>query len=157
MQLIILSVGKLREAYFRAAMNEYVERIAHFLKVTEVEVAGGTGDEGNGHGRGALQREGDALLRQMTKPGVIVTLEVQGKLLSTEQLAEWMQAQMVEAAERIYFVIGGAWGLSAELRTQAHLHWSLSPLTFPHELARVIVAEQLYRSLTIWKNHPYHK
>lgn len=157
MQLSIVAVGKMRESYYRAAVDDYCERIKRFLPITETEVSTGTGDESNGHGRAALLREAEHLQKPLQKPGVVVALHVTGKSLSTIQFSDWLQLQMVSSIERVSFVIGGAWGLSPIILERADLQLSLSAMTLPHELARVVLVEQIYRALTLWKNLPYHK
>jgi 23S rRNA (pseudouridine1915-N3)-methyltransferase len=155
--LILIAVGKLRQAYYRAGVQEYLARIRHFVPVEQVEVPPGTGEESNGKGRGALLREAEAIERHLQREGKLVVLDPRGSLLDSEQFAGWLQRNMNASVPRISFVIGGAWGLAPRLVEKADLRLSLSPLTLPHELARLILAEQIYRALSLWKNLPYHK
>ena len=157
MKLQILAVGKLRVPYFQAGVQEYLSRIGHMLPIEQIEVPGGTGEESNGKGEGALSREGERLLRAI-KPGTkIVTLDSTGKQMTSEMFSKWFQEEMGAATERIAFIIGGAWGLDKRLKEASSLSLSLSLMTFPHELARLMLVEQIYRALTLWKGHPYHK
>jgi 23S rRNA (pseudouridine1915-N3)-methyltransferase len=157
MHLTIIAVGKLREAYFRAGVEEYLTRIRHFLPVEQIEVTPGTGEEGNGKGRGALLREAEAITRHLHREGKIVVLDAAGTTMDSQQFSEWMQRNMSAATPRIHFIIGGAWGVAPALLEKADLKLSLSAMTFPHELARLMLVEQIYRALSLWKNLPYHK
>lgn len=157
MKLHIVAVGKLREAYFKAACDEYAGRIRHFLPFDEAEVPSTTSDSGNGTGKGALQAEADAILKQIPQGTKLIALDIQGKQLSSEKLSQLLQDEMLASTSRLSFVIGGAWGLAPSLLDGAAFRLSLSPMTFPHELARVILYEQLYRALSLWKGLPYHK
>lgn len=157
MKLQVIAVGKLREAYFKAACDEYASRIRHFLPFDETEVPSSTADSGNGSGKNALQYEADAILKQIPQDSKLIALDIQGKLLSSEKLSQYLQDEMLASTNRLSFVIGGAWGLAPSVLETAALRLSISPMTFPHELARVILYEQLYRGLSLWKNLPYHK
>jgi 23S rRNA (pseudouridine1915-N3)-methyltransferase len=157
LKLQILAVGKLRVPYFQAGVQEYITRIEHMLPIEQIEVPSGTGEESNGKGEGALAREGERLLRIVKPLTVIVTMDAAGEQLTSEQFSAWMQEKMNESAERIAFIIGGAWGLDKRITEIAGLRLSLSKMTLPHELARLVLVEQIYRALTMWKGHPYHK
>ena len=157
MILIILAVGKLREAHYRAGVADYLERIRHMLPVEQIEVASGAGDESNGKGAGAILREAQSIERHLTREGLVVALGPTGKTMDTEAISGWLQTRMNRSVPRITFVIGGAWGLSPRIIDRADLFLSLSPMTFSHELARLVLAEQLYRAVSLWKGLPYHK
>jgi 23S rRNA (pseudouridine1915-N3)-methyltransferase len=157
MDIQIISVGKLREAYYRAGVEDYISRINHFLRIEQAEVPPGTGEEGNGKGHGALIREAESIDRHLNRQGKIVVLDIQGTTMDSPQLSEWLQRAMNASVPRISFVIGGAWGLAPRILEKADLRLSLSAMTFPHELARLMLAEQIYRALSLWKNLPYHK
>lgn len=157
MKLQVIAVGRLREAYFKAACDEYASRVRHFLPFDETEVPSATSDSGNGSGKGALQAEAESILKQIPSGSKLIALDIQGKLLTSEKLSLYLQDEMLASTNRLSFVIGGAWGLAPALLDDAALRLSLSPMTFPHELARVMLYEQLYRALTLWKNLPYHK
>jgi len=156
-KLQVIAVGKLREAYFKAACDEYAGRIRHFLPFDESEVPSATSDSGNGTGKGALQTEADAILKQVPQGSKLIALDIQGKQMSSEKLSQFLQDEMLASTSRLSFVIGGAWGLGPALLESAALRLSLSPMTFPHELARVMLYEQVYRALSLWKGLPYHK
>jgi 23S rRNA (pseudouridine1915-N3)-methyltransferase len=156
MNLAIIAVGKLREPYFRAGVDEYLMRIRRFLPIEQIEVAPGTGEESNGKGQGALGKEAAAIERHLGDSR-IVALDPAGSLMTTEEFSKWLQESMNASVSRVSFVVGGAWGLAPSIGQRAHLKLSLSPMTFPHELARLMLAEQIYRALTLWKGLPYHK
>ncbi len=157
MKISIVAVGRLREPYFRAGMDEYIARIRHYLPVEEVEVPAGDGEEGNGRGMRTLVAEGERLQKALAKESFLVCLDREGKAFDSEEFADWLQKRMGESVARLAFVVGGAWGLSPSILTKSKLRLSLSPMTIPHELARLVLAEQLYRALTLWKGEKYHK
>lgn len=157
MQLKIIAVGKLREAFYRAGVDEYSGRIQHFLPLTQIDVPAGTGEDSNGKGRGALRREAEAIARHLPAEGRIVVCDAGGKSMTTEEFSQWLQRQMNDSVPHVAFVVGGAWGLSDDLRKRADFMLSLSAMTLPHELARLVLVEQIYRALTLWRGLPYHK
>ncbi|NUO19162.1 23S rRNA (pseudouridine(1915)-N(3))-methyltransferase RlmH [bacterium] len=157
MKLHVISVGRLREAYFKAACDEYASRIRHYLPLEELEVPSATGDIGNGSGHGALRVEGESILRQVPKSSKLIAMDVRGERFTSEQVSQLLQAEMSASTQHLVFAIGGAWGLSPQLLETANLRLSLSSMTFPHELARLVLLEQIYRALTIWRGLPYHK
>jgi 23S rRNA (pseudouridine1915-N3)-methyltransferase len=152
MQLSLVAVGKLRPA-LRDLCDDYLRRLGRFVKVDESEVreAGRAGSE-------QLQRdtEGKHLLDAVAAGSPLVLLDMGGTMWSSEQLAAQLDAWRLDARERT-LVVGGAAGVSAALRARAATTWSLGPLTLPHEIARLVVVEQLYRASTILRGEPYHK
>ena len=152
MQVTLVAVGKLRPA-LREVCDDYIRRLGRFVKVTEREVR----EAGRAATR-QLQRdtEGKRLLAAVAPGSPLVLLDQGGTPWSSEQLAAQLDAWRQDGRDRT-FVIGGAAGVPAALRVQAATSWSLGPLTLPHELARVVVVEQLYRASTILRGEPYHK
>ena len=152
MQLSLVAVGKLRPA-LREVCDDYLRRLGRFVRVSEREVreAGRAGSE-------QLQRDTEtARILEVVAPGSpVVLLDLEGTPWSSEQLATQLEAWRLDARERT-FVIGGAAGVTAAMRVRASSMWSLGPLTLPHELARVVVVEQLYRASTILRGEPYHR
>lgn len=152
MQLSLVAVGKLRPP-FREVCDDYIRRLGRFVRVSEREIreAGRAGSE-------QLQREteGTRLLDAITSDSPVVLLDLAGASWSSEALARQLDAWRLDGRERT-FVIGGAAGISLAVRGRAEATWSLGPLTLPHELARVVVVEQLYRASTILRGEPYHK
>jgi 23S rRNA (pseudouridine1915-N3)-methyltransferase len=152
LELIILAVGRLRP-YYREACDDYIRRLEKYLKVTEVEVR-----EASRAPTVEAQREEEAerLRRRLPKGATVVALARGGSGWSSEDLAGRLERWRMEARP-VAFVIGGSRGLAPGLVSGAAERWSLGPLTLPHELARVVVAEQLYRGMTILRGEPYHK
>jgi len=152
MDLVILAVGRLRSSY-REACDDYLRRLGRYAKVSEVEVR-----EASRAPTVEAQREEEAgrLLARAPAGAGTVALAREGTAWTSEELARRVEGWRI-AARPLAFVIGGSRGLSPGLLASAGARWSLGPLTLPHELARVIVAEQLYRAFTIIRGEPYHK
>jgi 23S rRNA (pseudouridine1915-N3)-methyltransferase len=157
MKIAVVAVGRIREPYYRAGIDDYIHRIGRYLPTEEIEVAAGSGEEGNGRGMRTLIVEGERLQKVLDRDQYIICLDHTGKEFRSEEFSEWMQARMNESISRLAFVIGGAWGLSPSLLEKATLRLSLSKMTLPHELARLVLVEQIYRALTLWKGEKYHK
>jgi 23S rRNA (pseudouridine1915-N3)-methyltransferase len=151
-ELVLLSVGKLRPSY-REAVDDYLRRLGRYLKVREVEVR-----EASRAPSVEAQRaeEGERLLAKRPAGSRLVALARQGTGWSSEELAQRVERWRQEARP-VALAIGGSHGLASDLIASAAERWSLGPLTLPHELARVVVAEQLYRASTILRGEPYHK
>jgi 23S rRNA (pseudouridine1915-N3)-methyltransferase len=151
-ELVLLAVGKLRPSY-REAMDDYLRRLGRYLKVREVEVR-----EASRAPSPEAQRteEGERLLARRPPGSRLVALARQGAGWTSEELARRLERWLHEARP-VALAIGGSHGLDPELIAGASDRWSLGPLTLPHELARVVVAEQLYRASTILRGEPYHK
>ena len=141
--------------WVEAGYKEYAQRMPTEARLELKEIPAGKRGKNADVDR-ILQDEGQRLQAAVPKGAHIVALDVKGKNFSTEQLAarlgEWMQS-----GQDIALLVGGPEGLSAECRDLAHEYWSLSALTFPHPLVRIIVAEQMYRAWSVLKNHPYHR
>jgi 23S rRNA (pseudouridine1915-N3)-methyltransferase len=152
MDLVILAVGRLRSSY-REACDDYLRRLSRYVKVREVEVR-----EASRAPTVEAQREEEAgrLLARVPGGAAVVALAREGSPWTSEELAKRMEGWRM-AARPLAFVIGGSRGLAPGLLAAAGARWSLGPLTLPHELARVIVIEQLYRAFTIIRGEPYHK
>lgn len=146
MRLTIISVGRDRSGLFEPAVQEYVGRIRrrHPVEIVELKEAG------------SGKREAEAILSKVSARDVLVCLDERGRCLSSPELADHL-GRWRDAARDVVFVIGGDEGHGPGVRERAQLTWSLSRLVLPHRLARVVVAEQLYRALTILAGEPYHK
>ena len=155
----VLCVGKLKEKHFAAACDEYSKRLKGFcrLTVTELPEQRLPDDPAPAQVAAALAWEAGALLARLPKGGKVVGLCVEGDLLSSPQLAGRLAGWMVEGTSQLTFLIGGSFGLHPSVKAAAHLHLSMSPMTFPHHLARVMVLEQLYRAFQINAGTRYHK
>ena len=152
MDLVILAVGRLRSSY-REACDDYLRRLSRYAKVREVEVR-----EASRAPTVEAQREEEAgrLLARAPGGASVIALAREGAAWTSEELAGRMEGWRM-AARPLALVIGGSHGLAPGLVASAAARWSLGPLTLPHELARVIVTEQLYRGFTIIRGEPYHK
>ena len=157
MNLNIIAVGKMRESYYKGGVEDYLSRIQKMLPIRQIEVPVGTGEESNGGGKGAIIREAANIEKALPSGGKLITLDSKGKSMTSEQFSDWLQEAMLASVPHVSFVIGGAWGLAPKLVERSDLSLSLSSMTFPHELARLVLAEQIYRALSLWKGLPYHK
>jgi len=155
MQINLIAVGKKMPTWVETAYQDYAKRLPTDFKLNLIEIAAIKRTK-NINVEQLLIKEGEQLLANVAPGQCLIALDVKGQTWSTEQLAEKMQ-QWHDDARDISLLIGGPEGLSKESLQKAELRWSLSPLTFPHPLVRVILAEQLYRAWTILKNHPYHR
>ena len=151
MELVLLAVGKLRPSY-REASDDYLRRLGRYLKVREVEVREASRARTVAARRG---EEGERLLARRPPGSRLIALARQGTAWTSEELARQVERWQHEARP-VALAIGGSHGLAPELLASAE-RWSLGPLTLPHELARVVVLEQLYRASTILRGEPYHK
>jgi 23S rRNA (pseudouridine1915-N3)-methyltransferase len=154
MRFVVAVVGKPRDANLAGAIREYETRASRYwpLEVREVR------DESVRSGSADLvrEREGERLLAAIPPNAQVVTCELTGRAMSSEQFAQWLQAQRERALD-VGIMIGGAFGLGDVVRRRATSSLSLAPWTMPHELARLVLAEQLYRAGTIVRGEPYHK
>ena len=153
MRLRILAVGRLKEPHWRDAAAEYLKRLRPYASVDVREVP--DRDIGRDAAR-AVAEEGAGLLRLLPLHVHVIALDVGGRAISSTALAEHLSQLMLNSRSDIAFVIGGSAGLAAEVRQRADETLSLSTLTLPHQLARVVLLEQLYRSFRIMRNEPYH-
>jgi 23S rRNA (pseudouridine1915-N3)-methyltransferase len=140
--------------WVREAYDEYVTRLGSNLKVTLVEIE--PGPRGAGRAEQAMRAEAQRLLAAVRKDDYVVALDERGSEMTTRELAAWLSSRMQDGRD-LAFLIGGPDGLAAEVLARGELRWSLSRLTFPHALVRVVLAEQLYRAHGVLANHPYHR
>lgn len=151
MRLTLLSIGKDRSGLFAPGVDEYLKRLAHVAKVQIIELS-----PSRSTGEKARDEEAEALLAKLGARDVLVALDEGGKSLSSVDLARWLARQQ-DSGRDVAFTIGGDEGLGAAVRSKAALVLSLSAMTLPHRLARLVLAEQLYRAFTILRGEPYHK
>ena len=155
----VVCVGSLKERYLREACAEYEKRLGGFCRLTVTEV----GEErlpdkpSEAAVAAALQAEGRRLLDKVPENALLTALCIEGTEMSSVELTERIQNWSVSGSSRLAFVIGGSWGLSQEVKQAARLQLSMSPMTFPHQLARVMLLEQLYRAMQIAVGGKYHK
>lgn len=159
MKITILCVGKIKEKFYREAVEEYCKRLSRYCKPQIIEVA----DEKTPD-RAALaeeeqikKKEGERLLAKIKEDAHVVTLEIAGKKLTSEAFARELDRAGIAGKSHIQFVIGGSLGLHKSVSERADLKLSFSDMTFPHQLMRVILCEQIYRGYRIICGEPYHK
>lgn len=159
MKITILCVGKIKEKFYRDAISEYSKRLSRYAKLEIVEVADEKTRDQASEGEMELvkQREGERLLASMKEDGYVVCLAIEGKMLDSVELSEKIEGLGVAGNSHIYFVIGGSLGLSKQVLSRADYLLSFSKMTFPHQLMRVILLEQIYRAYRIMNHEPYHK
>ena len=159
MRITIVCVGKVKEGFYREAGVEYAKRLSRYCKLEIVEVA----DEKTPEGAGAAameqikEKEAGRILEKLRNDAFVCTLEISGKRFTSEEFAGWMEKLAVNGTSHIAFVIGGSLGLHESVRKRSDLALSFSDMTFPHQLMRVILTEQIYRGFCINNGTPYHK
>jgi 23S rRNA (pseudouridine1915-N3)-methyltransferase len=154
----IIAVGKLKEQYWVAAQAEYLKRLRLYMRLELKEVADLPCPDGAGAAQEEQVRQGEAaLIENLILPkSFLAVLDIQGKEMSSPELAEFLADQEMSGRE-LTLVIGGSLGLAEDLRRKADFRWSFSKLTFPHQLFRIMLLEQLYRGCKIRRGEPYHK
>lgn len=159
MRITIICVGKVKEKFYRDAIAEYEKRLSKYCKFEIIEVA----DEKTPDGAGELieeqikAKEAQRILDKVKPDAFLCTLEINGKKYSSEEFAGWIGKLTVSGTSHIQFVIGGSLGLHSSVTKASQLALSFSDMTFPHQLMRVILTEQIYRGFRILANEPYHK
>lgn len=155
----IICVGKLKEKYLRDAQSEYEKRLSKYCRLSILEVADEKTVEGAGEAQLERIKEAEAerLLKHVRDDAFVITLEIGGEQKSSEELSEYLYSLGIKGISHVQFVIGGSLGLSEMITKKAGLHLSFSRLTFPHQLMRVILLEQIYRCFKISAKEPYHK
>ena len=139
------------------AIHEYEERAARYWKLNVIETPSGTGGKNKSRPERATQVEETKLLRKISNTTEVVALTRRGTAMNSMELARYMERNALDSAREVCFVIGGAYGLGPRVIERADRTFSLSSATLPHQLARLLLAEQLYRAGTILRNEPYHK
>jgi len=156
MNLRLVAAGTRMPDWVEQGYYDYAKRLSHDYKLELVEIP--LGQRSNGDSLRAIEKEGERMLDSIAdmKNPYIVALQVTGKSLTTDQLASFLQ-QRAQDGRHLVFCIGGPDGIASAVDAKAELRWSLSSLTLPHALVRVIVAEALYRAVSVIKQHPYHR
>lgn len=154
MRLLLLAAGTRLPKWVNEGFDEYASRLSaeYRLELKEIPL----GHRSGGDAKQAIAKERERMLAAIPNGAYVVALQVNGKALSSEQLAQFLESRAREGRD-VAFCIGGPDGLAPEIDARADLRWSLSALTLPHALARVVVAEALYRAVTIIRRHPYHR
>ena len=150
LNLRVICVGKLKEKFYKEACDEYVKRMKSLCQLEIIELKEESGDH-------KLEKEAEAIMSAIPPGSAVWALEIEGKLLSSEELAEKIAETTVMGASRIVLLIGSSEGLADKVKKMASFGLSMSRMTFPHHLARVMLLEQLYRAMMINEGRKYHK
>lgn len=159
MQIAIITVGKIKEKYLRDAIAEYSKRLSKYCKLTIVEVA----DEKTPENASELlqeqirEKEAERILHAVKKDSYVITLEIEGEMLDSVKFSRKLERLGVSGVGHVTFIIGGSIGLGRSVLERSDYALSFSKMTFPHQLMRVILLEQIYRAYRIMQNEPYHK
>lgn len=158
MNISIIGVGKIKEKYFSDAINEYAKRLSRFVKLSIIEVADEKIPDNASIKEEELvkEKEGEKILAKIPQGSYIIALCIEGAELSSEELAQKI-ADISMSSSNITFIIGGSLGLSDTVKSKARLKLSFGKMTLPHQLMRVVLSEQIYRSFKINNNETYHK
>ncbi|WP_372996279.1 23S rRNA (pseudouridine(1915)-N(3))-methyltransferase RlmH [Lutispora sp.] len=159
MNISIITVGKLKEKYLKEAVSEYSKRLSKYCKLEIIEVPDEKAPEtmSRAEEEAVKQKEGQAVLKHVKNDTYVVALAIDGKMLSSEGFSEFINSLGIRGKSNIAFIIGGSLGLSDEVLRRADYKLSFSPMTFPHQLMRVILLEQIYRGFKIMRGEVYHK
>ena len=159
MRISIVCVGKVKEKYFTGAIDEYSKRLSRYCKLEIIEVADEkTPDNASEVVENSIRsKEAERILKYVKDDAYVITLEINGKQLTSEELADKVEKLGVQGTSHIIFIIGGSIGLGEEVLEKSNYALSFSKMTFPHQLMRVILLEQIYRSYRIISGEPYHK
>lgn len=159
MRITLITVGKIKEKYLRDAIAEYSKRLSRYCKLEIIEVMDEkTPDHASGAMEDAIrEKEAERILKYIKEGSYIFTLEILGKQLTSEELAEKIDRLGVQGESHLVFIIGGSLGLGDQILKKSNYALSFSKMTFPHQLMRVILLEQIYRSYRIINGEPYHK
>lgn len=159
MKITLVTVGKIKEKFFEDAIKEYSKRLSRYCKLEILQVADEKTPEGASEAveLQIKEKEGQRILSLIRDDAYVIALAIEGKMLDSEELAEGIEKLGVSGISQIVFVIGGSLGLSAQVMKRADYALSFSRMTFPHQLMRVVLLEQIYRSYRIMNHQPYHK
>ena len=155
MRVRLIAVGSRMPKWVREAYEDYITRLSAGLKVSLVEIEPGVRSSGRPPQK-AMEAEAQKLLAAVRKDEYVVTLDERGAEMTTRELAAWLKTRMQDGRD-LAFLVGGPDGFAPEVLARSDFKWSLSRLTFPHALVRVVLAEQLYRAHGVLTNHPYHR
>ena len=159
MKITVIAVGKIKEKYLLDAIAEYAKRLSKYCKLELLEVADEKTPDAASPAveRSIRQKEGERILRYVREDAYVVTLEIGGQMLDSVEFSRKLERLGIQGKSHITFIIGGSIGLSPEVSSRADYALSFSKMTFPHQLMRVILLEQIYRGYRIMAGEPYHK
>ena len=159
MKITLVTVGKIKERYFEDAIKEYSKRLGRYCRLDIIQVQDEKTPDGAGEAmeRQIKDKEGQRILSNIKDGAYVIALAIEGRMLSSEELASRLQKLGVDGISHSGLVIGGSLGLSEEVMRRADFALSFSKMTFPHQMMRVVLLEQVYRSYRIMAGEPYHK
>lgn len=159
MNISIIAVGKIKEKYIQEGIREFSKRLSRYCSLNIIEVDDERAPENLSQKEMEIvkSKEGDKILAKIPQNSFIISLEIKGKQISSEELSKKMEDLMIDGINHITFIIGGSLGLSDELINRSNYKLSFSKMTFPHQLMRLILLEQIYRGFKIMKKEPYHR
>ena len=159
MKISVIAVGKIKEKYLKDAVTEYSKRLSRYCKLEIIEAADEkTPDQASEAAEDLIRaKEGERILKHIRDDMFVITLEIGGKMLTSEEFADKIETLGVQGKSSIAFVIGGSIGLGKEVLKRSDFALSFSKMTFPHQLMRVVLLEQVYRGYRIMNGEPYHK
>lgn len=159
MKVTIICVGKIKEKFYRDALEEYAKRLSRYCKFEMVEVADEMTPDNAGEAleEQIKEREAKRILSKIKEDALVCTLEIAGNRLSSVAFADWLEKAAVGGKSSLVFIIGGSLGLHSTVTKRSDFALSFSDMTFPHQLMRVILSEQIYRAFRIINGEPYHK
>ena len=159
MNITVICVGKIKEKFYRDALSEYEKRLSRYCKLNIIEVPDEKTPENASDRENELikDKEGEAILKHVKENMFVISLEIAGTSFSSEGFAKKIENLGISGESNIAFIIGGSLGLSKKVSKRSNLKLSFSEFTFPHQLMRVILLEQIYRAFKIISGEPYHK
>lgn len=159
MNISIITIGKLKEKYLKQGIQEYLKRLSSYAKVEIIELADEKAPENLSESEmeQVKQKEGERILAKISDDTHVIALAINGKQKSSEELAKEIDSLATYGKSKVAFVIGGSLGLSSEVMKRSNAALSFSKMTFPHQLMRLVLVEQIYRAFRIIRNEPYHK
>ena len=159
MKITIICVGKIKEKYLSDAIAEYSKRLSKYCKLEIIQLQDEKTIENASEtvNRQIKDKEGERILKNISDDSYVITLEINGEMISSEKMAQKINSLGIACTSHITFIIGGSLGLSENVSNRSDYKLSFSKMTFPHQLMRVILLEQIYRSYRIINNEPYHK
>ena len=159
MKITIICVGKIKEKFYRDAIDEYRKRLSRYAKLEIVEVVDEKTKDQASEAEDLMvkEKEGERILKNIKEDAYVVALAIEGKMYDSVALSNHLETLGVNGKSHLTFVIGGSLGLSLQVLSRADEKLSFSPMTFPHQLMRVVLLEQIYRCFRIQNNEPYHK
>lgn len=159
MKITVICVGKIKEKFYTQAIMEYSKRLSRYCKLEIVELADEKTPENAGEqvNLNIKAKEGDRILSAIKDDAYVIALAIEGKMLDSVELSQKIEKLGINGTSNITFVMGGSLGLDKRVLDRADYKLSFSKMTFPHQLMRVVLLEQIYRSYRIMKNEPYHK